>query len=493
VPSGVQRGLTTSISGRKRDEDRLAPRGRKLEAPQREQILHSEFGAGASHLCRHASGSRSHFVRNAGGTNFQDFVSDESKPIVIGDLLQGGLKCPPFLLPEDGLLRVFWGPQIDHPMAAPTDAIIVARKIGDQVARNDDRVAEPRLPHQWPLGLHHACKSLLNDVIDGVGVGYARRYDPADCLGHVLVVTGLGGTRLSDSRKRLPQIADSGPCRLELSASYKLFTALPRNEGAANAFQWRSTAELGFSFAAARLLRTFRMAAATTEEGHARKRADLQQSGRNCAGPRRSQDRPRGGSTWMPSPRTGVGTHQHWMVRRQGGLRPLQNATKQSEDIVVAYDEDLVKGAPTMRPNGRLTPGEEDHLYEYCGLGGSDAGAPTDATGRDDVGTALRDTGAAMTRSEEELHVGTEQPERGRARLRKYVVTREVTTTVPVKREEVRLERQQITDENLDDAMAGPEISEAEHEVVLREEEPVVEKRTVPKERVRLEKGNGHR
>jgi stress response protein YsnF len=36
--------------------------------------------------------------------------------------------------------------------------------------------------------------------------------------------------------------------------------------------------------------------------------------------------------------------------------------------------------------------------------------------------------------------------------------------------------------------MAGPEISEAEHEVVLHEEEPVVEKRAVPKERVRLEK-----
>jgi stress response protein YsnF len=36
--------------------------------------------------------------------------------------------------------------------------------------------------------------------------------------------------------------------------------------------------------------------------------------------------------------------------------------------------------------------------------------------------------------------------------------------------------------------MAGPEITESEHEVVLHEEQPVVEKRTVPKERVRLEK-----
>jgi hypothetical protein len=29
--------------------------------------------------------------------------------------------------------------------------------------------------------------------------------------------------------------------------------------------------------------------------------------------------------------------------------------------------------------------------------------------------------------------------------------------------------------------MGGPEISEAEHEVTLKEEEPVVEKRTVPR------------
>jgi uncharacterized protein (TIGR02271 family) len=68
------------------------------------------------------------------------------------------------------------------------------------------------------------------------------------------------------------------------------------------------------------------------------------------------------------------------------------------------------------------------------------------------------------------------------------VVTEQVTQTVPVKREEVRLEREPITDGNVDQALEGPEISEEEHEVVLHEEEPVVEKRTVPKERVRMEK-----
>jgi uncharacterized protein (TIGR02271 family) len=93
-----------------------------------------------------------------------------------------------------------------------------------------------------------------------------------------------------------------------------------------------------------------------------------------------------------------------------------------------------------------------------------------------------------MTRSEEELRVGTAERERGRARLRKHVVSEEVSETVPVRHEEARIEREPITDANRGAAADGPAISEEEHEVVLMEEEPVVEKRAVPKERVRLDK-----
>ena len=93
-----------------------------------------------------------------------------------------------------------------------------------------------------------------------------------------------------------------------------------------------------------------------------------------------------------------------------------------------------------------------------------------------------------MTRSEEELAVGTAKRETGRARLRKHVVTEQVQTTVPVQREEVRIEREPITDANAGDALDGPEISEEEHEVTLHAEEPVVEKRVVPQERVSLQK-----
>ena len=107
----------------------------------------------------------------------------------------------------------------------------------------------------------------------------------------------------------------------------------------------------------------------------------------------------------------------------------------------------------------------------------------TDRCGHDTSGPTTDD---AMTRSEEELTVGTREREAGRARLRKYVVTEMVTQTVPVKREEVRIEREPITDANRGDAHDGPDISEEEHEVVLHEDEVVVDKQAVAKERVRM-------
>ena len=109
---------------------------------------------------------------------------------------------------------------------------------------------------------------------------------------------------------------------------------------------------------------------------------------------------------------------------------------------------------------------------------------------RDDrgtVGATTPETDDAMTRSEEELRVGTERRETGRARLKKFVVTEQVETTVPVQREEVRIEREPITDANRDAALSGGDITEEEHEVTLHAEEPVVEKDVVPKERVRMD------
>jgi uncharacterized protein (TIGR02271 family) len=166
---------------------------------------------------------------------------------------------------------------------------------------------------------------------------------------------------------------------------------------------------------------------------------------------------------------------------------PLEGAAPAGEDVRVAYAKDQVKDAPSIDADGELSHEEESQLYRHYGIQYSDAGLPeatTPATG----GRPEGGEDDAMTRSEEEVSVGTTERERGRARLKKYVVEEEVQQTVPVRREEVRLEREPITDANAGEATSGPEISEAEHEVTLREEEPVVEKRAVPKERVRLEK-----
>jgi uncharacterized protein (TIGR02271 family) len=173
---------------------------------------------------------------------------------------------------------------------------------------------------------------------------------------------------------------------------------------------------------------------------------------------------------------------------------PLAQATQTGDDVRVPYDKQLVKDAPRIDPDQHLSEAEEQQLWRHYGLDydTTDRYAATgrDATSRTRVGrdTSGPTTDDAMTRSEEELRVGTTQRERGQVRLRKYVTTQHVQQTVPVRREKARVEREPITDANIDAATSGPAISEEEHEVVLREEEPVVEKRVVPRERVRLDK-----
>ena len=238
-----------------------------------------------------------------------------------------------------------------------------------------------------------------------------------------------------------------------------------------------------------------------------------------------------GDPTWVTA-KTGLfGTKESFV--------PLEGASVQGDDVVVGYDKDKVKDAPRVDPDGSLSPEEEDSLYSYYGLGSGSTGAgyadsTTGTTGTEtgiasgyvenasdadysetattggsgtgtgfaagtgttsgtDRGTVGHDTSGpttdeAMTRSEEQVKIGTTTRESGRARLRKYVVTENVTQTVPVSHEEVRLEREPITDANRGDAYDGPAISEEEHEVVLHAEEPVVQKEAVAVERIRLDK-----
>jgi uncharacterized protein (TIGR02271 family) len=156
-----------------------------------------------------------------------------------------------------------------------------------------------------------------------------------------------------------------------------------------------------------------------------------------------------------------------------------------------------------------LTAPEEQRLFEYYSQAGGTAtttlpprrrhGHPGLHGDRENVhGTVGHDTSGpttdnAMTRSEEQLRVGTERVEAGRARLRKYITTETETRTVPVAKETVRVEREPITDANMPNAMSGPAISEEEHEVVLTEERPVVQKEAVPGRARAPRQGRRHR
>ncbi|MDP9400642.1 MAG: PRC and DUF2382 domain-containing protein [Actinomycetota bacterium] len=226
---------------------------------------------------------------------------------------------------------------------------------------------------------------------------------------------------------------------------------------------------------------------------------------------------------------------------------PVQGADAQGDAVSVPYEKSQVTGSPTVDADGELSQDEEARLYSHYGLdygeSQSDSGLPEGGMGTAGMGTAgtagmgtggtagmatggtadldrdrttdvdrdrTRDvdvggsattgrgavgndvsgpeTDEAMTRSEEEIRIGTRRREVGRARLRKFIVTEPVQETVTVQHEEVHIEREPITDANMPAAMSGADLTEEEHEVTLTTEEAVVEKRVVPKERVRLDK-----
>jgi uncharacterized protein (TIGR02271 family) len=171
---------------------------------------------------------------------------------------------------------------------------------------------------------------------------------------------------------------------------------------------------------------------------------------------------------------------------------PLSQANWDGNALTVPFDKDAIQAAPHHDPDTALSPADEDDLYRHYGItstqstaseGRRDRAAEPGVEGRDTSGPTTDD---AMTRSEERLRVGTEQREAGRARLRKHIVTENVSTTVPVSHEEVTLQREPITEANRGDAMSGGDLTEEEHEVTLTEQRAVASKETVPVERVRL-------
>jgi stress response protein YsnF len=131
------------------------------------------------------------------------------------------------------------------------------------------------------------------------------------------------------------------------------------------------------------------------------------------------------------------------------------------------------------------------------------AAAPPAVAGDDDDDD---DDDGGMVRSEEQLRVGTERVSATRFRLVKYVVTEDVQITVPIRREEIRVEEVPVDAADSDggegteglvqhgDLAEGerpgrhtaPDDGSLPEEIILHTERPVVSVEVVPIERVRL-------
>ena len=251
-----------------------------------------------------------------------------------------------------------------------------------------------------------------------------------------------------------------------------------------------------------------------------------------------------GAPTWV-SVSTGLFGTRH-------SVAPALEASFADGALRLPVSAEAVKNAPALGNEQHLDPAEEAQLRQHYGLATADAdGTPAGTgpamAGADDVddgrpagwadvppppygtpppaeqpssdatvampavdapGTAApapdRGTDGAMTRSEERLQVGTERVAASRVRLVKYVVTEEVQITVPVRREEIRVEQVPVDapdggpGESLLPAdgrsggtlgpvgMAGAGTGGLPDEIILHTERPVVTMQVVPTERVRL-------
>ena len=224
-------------------------------------------------------------------------------------------------------------------------------------------------------------------------------------------------------------------------------------------------------------------------------------------------------------------------------LVPLRGHSFDGEDVTLAFDKDRIQDAPVTDEDGHLTEHDRESLYRHYGLESavdqvtydfgntveetpvetqvSDrdvAEVPTVAAGdaniagtvndssivSDDVVTDAPQVGFVpaayesdesapvrgevrdeLVLSEEQLRVEKERVEAGEARIQKYVVTEMQTIEVPVTREEVRIVREPIAEEDRV-KYEGASLGDQEASVVLYEERVVVSKVTVPVERVSL-------
>ena len=174
-------------------------------------------------------------------------------------------------------------------------------------------------------------------------------------------------------------------------------------------------------------------------------------------------------------------------------LIPADITTVNNEQgfIEVSQPKSTVQDGPAFDDDGEITPDYENEVRSYYGLGAvestedrgtygdyeaehSGAGTTSDLEDEDEL---------RVQRSEEELRAGTREREAGAMKVRKRVRTDREQIEVPVKHEEVSVERVPV-----EGAATEAQIGEDEVSVPVTEEEVVTEKRAVAKEEVRIRK-----
>ena len=115
------------------------------------------------------------------------------------------------------------------------------------------------------------------------------------------------------------------------------------------------------------------------------------------------------------------------LLGRHESIVPLAGAEERDGDILLPYDAELIRSAPSLDPDAALDPEEEHALEEHYGTQTS-------------IADAGEEPGTMVRREEELKFVEGEMRPAERVRLKKVLVTEEVETTVPRRREVIQLE-----------------------------------------------------
>jgi len=180
---------------------------------------------------------------------------------------------------------------------------------------------------------------------------------------------------------------------------------------------------------------------------------------------------------------------------------PLGNSQVTADGLSVPFDAQKVMSSPNIEAGQHMSAAQAEDLSRYYELTIPAQQAPVEqaegqqafgqkAAGQEPAGQQIPTQQAAqqpagqdwLLRQEEQIRVGKEMRETGRVRLHKYVDVESVEQPVHTYHEEYDVERIPVTS---DDRISG-NIGEDEKEIVLFEERVVLNKETVPVERVRL-------